>query len=248
MIEIKYDGRLGNWLFQYCLASILSNKFKLKIDDTCTNFIEKNNILINKKYKNDVELENNKSNFKFHFTDFYKNKLNICSYYKNILLGVDNYYQNSELIDEYFDFYKNLYIFPETELKNNEHVFCHVRLGDIQNIKNIVLPYEYYDEALSKLNFKKLFIASDTINHPIVKSLCDKYNGEIFNGSPAETINFGSRFKKMVLSEGTFSFWIACVSDASEILIPSEERKKNYGIRKWHGDIFYCKSINWTKI
>ena len=250
MIDIEYSGRLGNILFIYSLASIISCKNKLKIKKQAKNVVKQYVESLNPalQYEEEVFTES-KTDYLFHFTDAYKNNLNICSYYRNVLLGRGNHYQHAQLIDEYFDFYKNLYTLKAENFKpNDEDVFCHVRLGDIQNCKDIALPFEYYDQSISNFNFKNIFIASDSPNHPTVTKLKNKYNATIIDKSPSETISFGSLFKNLILSEGTFSFWIACLSSFNVCLIPSENRKKFYGIRKWHGDIFDCKSINWTKI
>lgn len=62
--------------------------------------------------------------------------------------------------------YKNRY-------NNNNDVYLHVRLGDATKWNP---GLEYYDKALSSLEFDNGYISSDTINHPICMNLIRKYN------------------------------------------------------------------------
>ncbi len=59
----------------------------------------------------------------------------------------------------------------------------------------------------------------------------NKFNLEIYNASPLNTIDFAKNFKNLVLSEGTFSWWIGFLSNANNIYFNERERF-------WHGDIF----------
>ena len=120
---------------------------------------------------------------------------------------------------------------------DNNNVFIHVRLGDITN--NFNQPFEYYDKALSSINFDKGYISSDTVTHPICQNLINKYNLTVFNSNEVDTIKFGSSCKNIVLSLGTFSWYIGAFSFESTIYFP--EIKK-----QWHGNIFVFPE--WNKI
>jgi hypothetical protein len=90
------------------------------------------------------------------------------------------------------------------------------------------------------LNFDTLYIASDDLNHSIIKNIMDVYpNSKKIELNEVETIQFGSTNKYLVLSPGTFSAVIGYLSTSHTILYP--------GIYKlWHGDIFSIPG--WTKI
>jgi hypothetical protein len=118
---------------------------------------------------------------------------------------------------------------------NNNNLFVHIRLGDITDINNY--PYEYYDKAVNNINFDKGYISSDSIDHKICKKLIEKYNLEVFNSNEVQTIQFGSSCKNIVLSTGTFSWYIGAFSFDSNVFFP--EIKK-----KWHGDIFIFPEWN----
>ena len=64
-----------------------------------------------------------------------------------------------------------------------------------------------------------------------------KYNLTVFNSGEVETIQFGSSCKHIVLSSGTFLWFIGVFSLDSTIYYPK--------IKKiWHGDIFIFPEWN----
>ncbi len=72
---------------------------------------------------------------------------------------------------------------------------------------------------------------TDTPEHSLVKELIGSYNLRILNGSPAECLAFAKNFNKLILSSGTFSWWIGFLSKAETIYYPIPSKP-------WHGDIF----------
>jgi hypothetical protein len=95
-----------------------------------------------------------------------------------------------------------------------------------------MLPLEYYEDAISKINFTKGYISSDTIEHEFCQKLINKYNLIPFNSfSPIDVIDFAKNFKNIILSDGTFSWWMGFLSDNSKIIC----NERDY---KWFGDIF----------
>jgi len=113
---------------------------------------------------------------------------------------------------------------------NNTDVFVHVRLGDVQNT-SFVPPIEYYDGVLQSITFSNGYIASDTIDHPIVQRLISKYSLKPFIDNEINTIQFGSTCKYIVTAGGTFSWLIALLGLDSHVYYPKE-------YLKWHGNIY----------
>jgi hypothetical protein len=119
-------------------------------------------------------------------------------------------------------------------------VFLHYRIDDIGRDRR-VLPLEYYIEALETTRFNGGYITSDSLNHPNCTYLINKYNLKPVHGlSPMNTIFLGKNFNKLILSEGTFSWWIGFLSRAESIIC----NKRDF---LWHGDIFLdrWKKLNW---
>jgi hypothetical protein len=135
------------------------------------------------------------------------------------------------------DFYKNSIInaniFKE-RINNNNDVFIHVRLGDVEHINP---GYNYYDKLLSDLNFTNGYIASDTIDHEICKKIIEKYNLQVIDKDEVETIMFANTCKYIVLSQGTFSWFIALLTYyAEKIYYPKIKTQ-------WHGNIFVLPEL-----
>jgi hypothetical protein len=157
---------------------------------------------------------------------------------QNVYIFPNVWYQTKEFakyLRDYFnkDEQKNKIISSNkhTQRYNANNDMCvHVRLGDIAN-KNFVQPFEYYDIAISKIQFENGYITSDSPGHPICLQLAKKYNLKVISYDLVETIQFASTCKHLVLSTGTFSWLIGILSYFSNIWYPNIKLK-------WHGDIF----------
>jgi hypothetical protein len=184
-----------------------------------------------KTYDSSIELSD--SNF-----FFYIDKV----FHKNITFHPSIYFQTKE-----FAFYLKNYIYQPTQqvniishnpfkerYNNNNDVFIHIRLGD--SVKNNP-GFLYYDNLLSKLSFDKGYISSDSIQHPICSSLISKFNLHIIDDNVVPTIQFGSTCKHIILSNGTFSWFIGLLGFYSTVYYP---KIKNI----WHGDIFVFPEWN----
>ena len=219
MVSINYNGRTGNQLFQYVAAYIFAKKFNLKISSS---IVENNFDLpsLDNGEIGKIVMDVDDSNFMilleseslelahYRFTGFYQIKDFILKYKNEIKSLFKLNYQN----------------------RNSDEVFVSYRIGDLNGLR-LMLPFEYYQDALSKLNFNKGSITSDSPDHPNVTNLMKEFNLEIYDASPLDTINFAKNFNNLVLSEGSFSWWIGFLSKAENIYY-------NERPRFWHGDIF----------
>ena len=233
MISCNYKGRLGNLLFQDVSMSILAEKFNLKVD-SYTEYLPLRMNLYNSGSISNENLEKvNDDNF-----------LNILKS-KNIKNGIylDGYFQNKDFVLEYEEKIRSQFYLDYEEVDKDD-VFIHVRMGDLANM----FPWQsidYFKEALSKINYRKIYISSDDLNnvsaphHKLVQDLISEFNMIFYLNKPAETINFAKNFNNLILSQGTFSWWIGFLSRAENIYFPK-------GGPIWHGDIFVFD--NWNAI
>jgi len=232
MVLINYAGRLGNNMLQYATAKIFSNKFKIKLltpaisgDINFTELIKPNDDDKFETYDNKTIIVNNQNILDL----LSKDNCDPATYV------FDDFFQIKEFILTYTDDIKNIF---HNNVSDINQVFVHYRIGDIEFLKNM-LPIEYYIEALEKIGIYGGVISSDSPEHKNVKLLSEKFNLEILNKPPLDTIILGPKYNNLVLSEGTFSWWIGVLSNAEQIIYNDRERF-------WHGDIF-CYD-DWIKL
>lgn len=224
MVSVRFEGRLGNNLIQYLVAKLFAKKNNLflksephienlscikKIDNTGNNFENSQVVQIND----------------YNFLDFFNEKKIGNFHYR-----FDGFFQKKEFFYKYGDEIKKL-IDYKIEPKDETDFFIHYRIGDNDG-SNRMLPLEYYIECIEKFGVGKGFISTDSIGHPNCNYLIEKYNLTPINLSDIDTILHGKNFNNLILSEGTFSWWIGFLSDAKNIFCNKREFK-------WHGDIFF---------
>jgi hypothetical protein len=226
MITIKHQGRTGNLLLQNIGVSIIAKKFDMCVQNYSTlQDIEALGLslfsgnVINQQMKNYYDgdlfelLQSEKVDNGIIFDGLFQLKKFVTEYKSEILSHFDLKYED----------------------KKNQ-VFVHIRLGDVVHTNP---GLKYYQTALNQLKFDSGYISTDTPNHPIVQTLMRDYNLEFYNDSPVKTIEFAKNFDNLILSKGTFSWWIGLLSKASNIYYPINDVG-------WHGDIFVYDS--WTPI
>lgn len=225
MIYIGYRGRLGNKIFQYVLARILSEKFNQRINKSLDkpefSFTEKE--IINRKvYEKTILVDDN------NFLEILELK-NLNS--TNLVLN--GYFQNISFVSKYRE--KILEII-DINYQEKQGIFLHYRLGDlITNRESIIPKEEYYTHCIDKIletSKEKVYISTDSPNHNLIKNLQEKYNATLIKGSPKDTIIYGSQFKNKILSFGTFSWWIGFLGNQNNVYCPNS---KEYG---YGADIF----------
>ena len=222
MITVAKNGRLGNAMFRNCAASILSKKFDIKVEEYLKNNVLQ--ILRPQFYTGGAKVYDNQIDVRY--TNFGK------------ILQTDNIDYGLNLIcpcqsPTFVLNYKNEILSqfnPRYSEQHKDDLFVHVRLGDC--IKNNRVPsLDYYVKGIEQAKFDGGYISSDTPSHEIVTQLLSKFNLNLYENGPAETINFAKDFGNLVLSNGTFSWWMGFLSKAKNIFYP-------IGGPKWCGNIF----------
>lgn len=106
-----------------------------------------------------------------------------------------------------------------------------LRLGDFVSIPNPTprwqqrvysrfLGFDYFDNVLRHARFERLFITSDEPFHPLVDAFHSYEPILVQNDSPVKTMSFIGRFDMIAISESTYSWWAAYLSNAHTIYYP----------------------------
>ena len=154
MISIKYNGRLGNQIYQYCFGRILSNKLGMDLVSSLDYFPRADKISTGKSiHRPQIVLSGH--------------KIDLDSLSPNFGYHLDGYFQR-------FDYYKDYKKEIKEWLKIEENyrkpgandLVVHVRGGDLYqwnrpdpvHPQHIPLSLKHYVNAIDKSKFKKLFI------------------------------------------------------------------------------------------
>jgi Glycosyl transferase family 11 len=114
------------------------------------------------------------------------------------------------------------------EVASND-VLVNIRRGVDYGILNWTLSLSYYERALSSLrNVGRVFVCGTGVDDQ-VHHLLSKYKPVYYNGSPIQHFYFMTRFNRLVLSNSTFAWWAAFLSDAEEIYAPRAPHANAFG-------------------
>ncbi len=240
MIIVKFQGRLGNQMFQYAFGLAVAIKFKtvLLIDKsitnnslfkyfkinsvTSTNFINDKLVqLFKKEYKKVFQTGNDQVisiNDKIDNRAYYEGFFQSEQYFESIKFDIS---QRLVIKKKYRDLFDKQYgqLFNE-----NKILSIHCRLGDYIEWgsealggKNLSLPASYYINSLKKIkgieNYKVIIVTDDIEN---IKNKFDFIIDKIIV-SNNEIIDFQilQNSHKLIISNSSFSWWGAYLNNKS---------------------------------
>lgn len=239
MIKIQYKGRLGNNLIQYAAAHVLAKKTGLQLDAPKTRIYNNTDIYKTSSSTNDKIETDFGSVFKINsllghsFNDYIE--LTDDNYYEHLENPIPNkgyhlngFFQHEKLLIDYREEILNLYQLPESDfIPNKNDAFAACRLGDCLITPRTYCTMDYIDHQLqvSRDSYDKVYITSDTIDHPPLVDLIEKYDLTIYQEKPLNKILFACRFNNLILSAGSFSYWMAYLSESTNITVYKNNRQ-----------------------
>lgn len=231
MISIKYSGGLGNKMFMYGAAHILSKKHKMLITSELPGYPCNPNVdIIQQKFSSSILVKNK------NFIEI-SEKENVES---NLIL--ESYFQTSEIVNKYKTDLKSCFELDQSPI---EGTIIHYRLGDLLNLYNqeAVTKLGYFEKCIGYLNNKEnIYITTDSPKHEHITYLVNKYNMKLIDIKRADTIKFASRFTNKILSMGTFSWWIGFLgTQNSNVFCPISNEYVD-----WMGDIYVLEQWNYV--
>lgn len=213
MVEVIYDGNLGNNLFQYCFGRILAEKLGYclnaqpisgfpgtydRVSGHDNNGARK---VIVRGQKVDAEI------FRPHGPP------------RHIVLT--GYFQRAEYyIDHQTEIRRWLRLPKQTfDRVSPTDLVMGVRRGR-DYIPQHGLPLSFYEDALRLCSYDNLFICTNDASDRFVQYLASKYGATVRPPNPLDNFAFIGQFRHIIISNSTFLWWAAFLSDANQIIVP----------------------------
>lgn len=223
MIEIKYEGRHGNFIFQYIFAQYISFLTGQEIKDENNYYKHTNNrfIIFNNKEES-INLNgnngNNGNNGDFLISD--KNAEDIIQRLiqnkdllndKNIALGNrTGYYQNSTLYKHHVNFIPSIIKYPQpaSDIYDDKSVVIHLRLDDFHRNGNDseIICFNYYDKILKTFQYTDVHIVyNKPENSSYKKRMLQKF-GTTYSKEESEYLKyFQTKYNAKMITSNTLS-------------------------------------------
>jgi len=217
MIKVIYDGNLGNNLFQYTLGRLIAERLNFYLESVPINGFpgtyEKVGL---HRIISDNKIILRGQNPSLDFLDD-PNTVN-----KTIIL--QGYFQNTTFYEQHREKIKDILRLSYEEVKEempinpNDVVIGMRRRRDY--IPRHGLPTSYYENALDLIRYRNVYICTDAPNDPFVKTFAKRHNATIRHPHPLDNLKFITKFANIIISNSTFLWWGAFLSDANKIVFP----------------------------
>jgi hypothetical protein len=225
------NGRFCNQLVRNLAVSLIAERHNLYVNYCSGDLIKVLGINLfcgRKRYNNNIELTDDN-----YFEVYNRAKLN------SNLMPNNSYFQTKKISNFLVGYLRANNVKPAVIAANpfkiryntNNDVCIHIRLTDVAEFNPGI---NYYLKILGDINFEKLFITSDDLNHSIIAGIMDVYpNTILIDCDIIKSIQFASTCKNVILSHGSFSAVIGYLSYFSVVHYPEYENNKI-----WYGDLF----------
>lgn len=213
VVRIKYNGTLGNNMWQYAVGRLYAERHghaliadSIEMFPNTTHQVDGIKEIGNLKVCQEHVIEFDHCDGDILFDGFFQRY--------EYLRG-----NKQKLRDWFFQKYKSSINPSETDLVMT------IRRGWNGYPVSMCPPIEFYLGIIKKLSPSIIYLCTDTFDDPYFHPLRMIENVVFYGGSTEEQFSLLTKAKKMVISPSTYSWWGAYLSDANEILYP------------WFGDL-----------
>ena len=248
MITVQYKGRLGNNLIQYAAGYILAKKSGQKLHTPPrvsyinygrfkTSSSDEHRISINFGKVFDIEQPPGETFEQIaQVNDYeYRECLNRTTHATGYNLS--GFFQHPSLLCKYRDEILDLYSYDNNH--NNidpDDAFIACRFGDVMMVnRRKYCSIQYVEQHLirNRHKYNNVYLTSDSLDHPPLVELIEKYNITKYSSDPLMTILFAKCFNNLILSAGSFSYWMAYLSVAKNISVFHEKQDGLITTNSW---------------
>ncbi|HYN80859.1 MAG TPA: alpha-1,2-fucosyltransferase [Gemmatimonadaceae bacterium] len=226
MVKVVYDGNLGNWLFQYCFGRILAERLVYRLEAPPIPGMSGTRDTVRGADYSDREplvLRGQKPDLSFLEAPDRPQFLLLTGYFQRY----EYYLPHRNRIREWLSVEDNI---PSDV--TSDDVVVSIRRGR-DYIPRYGLPLSYYEDALSSISHDRVFVCTNEPDDPFVKKFSRRHSAVVRAGSfqrgeigPAylsgalDNLMFIRKFNKIVMSNSSFAWWAAFLSDAAEVIGP----------------------------
>jgi hypothetical protein len=217
---------IGNHFFIYTYLRLLAEKLNYKLELTPVRINEHNNteyseyVFLN---INGLDYSDNQSYYiddGFSISMTHINKAIDFLTNKNLHIISNGYYQQCSYWSGYENHVKSFFShLISNNKKENTEIAIHLRSSNKDN--RYKLSPKYYLDCLNQINFKNVHIFGDDYSrHKDTLEALEKFHPKIYFLNYIDTMKEISQFDKLILSQGSSSFWFGFLSHASKVFVP----------------------------
>ena len=213
MIEVFYRARTGNHLFQYCFGRILAEELGYQLQATPIPHFD----------GTAASVEGHSYEEPVWNCPEATNPAEIIADRTPRRIVVRGYMQQYRYLHPYRHRIRQWAEIGQCKvLPEPDALVAHIRLGDYA-AQGWVLSPNYFHAVIAREKFSRLYIVTDEPESPYLKGF-ERYAPTMVTGSSIESLRFIRCARRIVLSQSTYSWWGAFLSDAERIYYPLPRR------------------------
>jgi hypothetical protein len=213
VVEVRYRGRLGNQLFEYCLGRIIAGELGFALAAGALDGFPRT--------ADRVDGATHAGGPEQLITDHLVDLDDVLRDRTRRKIVLEGYFQRYAYFHAHRDVIRGEWMVTDrgapTDARPDDLV-VHVRLGDYRRLR-WVLPFSFYARAIESASWGRVVVCTDAPDDPFIAQF-KRYHAVVRRDAPLDDFARLRAASAIVLSRSTFSWWAAFLSDAREIYFP----------------------------
>lgn len=223
LIEIKFQGRLGNKMYQYALGRIIAENLGLALDARLHEFPNASSV---DGHRFEVPVQR--------LTGHRLDLNSILADRTPRRIVVDGFFHRHELYAEHIESLRAWFDHDEAQWlrPHKKELVLHVRGGDLYRTSGAPhpnfppIPFRHYRRVIEETKPEQVAVVCESADDPVATKITDRFGGRLISQTPAQDFYFLKSAGQIVLSLSSLAWWAAWLSHADKIVFPM------YGF--WH--------------